>query len=344
MEEFKRQCIARDFTSAMTIFLSLSLRMKKRAARCIVADGNRAIHLLVERCSGDVVVELVKYGRIKDIPNSLGQTPIMIAARHNNLDALKLLVSIGAARCSAPGECNKYRLIVKLITYVIENDLCDVMRLLLEDLHFPVDFFGSRFTYRLVCRGSNELIDIVLDHFEQRSKCYKRKRILLTEAIDMRAYECIRSVLDRDVGELCDTFQGFPFDYVRGDVKTTRLLIDRLHWSPLLVASACRCPSEVMRIAQSTLYHEDWMNTFRKVAYLSDYECFEIVFFLFYNEIRNVMLRDIYTRSPKIKQRFHVSFIDQVKGPYPIPSFTTGTIPSLKSIAHHHIIKLSYLF
>lgn len=60
------------------------------------ADGMTALKFAVDRCKPEVVQALLERGAEVDGPAGTSQTALMLAARANNVDALKLLVEHGA--------------------------------------------------------------------------------------------------------------------------------------------------------------------------------------------------------------------------------------------------------
>lgn len=354
MEEFRRCCIARDATSAMSIFSTMNDGMKKRATRRTIIDGNRAIHLLAEVCTENTIFEMVEYGRNKNVCNSSNQTPIMIAAQHNNIDAFAALIKVGAARCTPIDRFKKYQKTIDLYEVVFTHGRCDMLKMLLDDpdSHLIKDMCtsslrgGDVWVYRLTCQNL-ELLNVLLSHTE---RCYKgwslnfRLGYMLAEAVKAKSYAGVTMILDRNVESLNYLLRNLyscPIENINGDVTMTRLLVDRCkgYDGKLLIAAACRCPSEVMRAARSYVIDEGWFTILKFTTYVSSIECLEIVFCLLYDKIRemNHRLDDIKIRHIDAVRFFYVSFVDQTKGSYKIPRYADGPIPRLREIARHHL-------
>jgi hypothetical protein len=354
MEEFRRCCIERDSKSAMTIFSSLSEGMKKRAARRTIDGGNRAIHLLAEVCNGDAISTLVEYGCNKNVRNKSNQTPVMIAAQHNNIDAFTALIKVGAARCTPIDRFKKYQKTIDLYEVVFTHERCDMLKMLLDDpnSHLINDSCTSSlrgcntWVYRLA-RRSLELLEIILSHTR---RCHDgwplnyRLGYMLAEAIKAKFYAGVTMILDRDIQSLNYLLRNLyscPIENINGDVTMTRLLVDRCkgYDGKLLIAAACRCPSEVMRAARSYVIDEGWFTILKFTTYVSSIECLEIVFCALYDKIRemNHRLDDIKIRHIDAVRFFYVSFVDQTKGPCRIPRYADGPIPRLREIARHHL-------
>lgn len=354
MEEFRRCCIARDSASAMTIFSTMSEGMKKRATRRIMVDGSRTIHLLAEVCIENTIFELVEYGRNKNACNSHNQTPIMIAAQHNNISAFTALFGLGATRCTPIDRCKKYQKTIDLYEVVFMYGRCDMLKMLLDDpnSHLVDDGGctsllrgGNMWVYRLACQNL-ELLDVILNHTERCRDGWSldyRLGYMLAEAAKAKSYAGVTMILDRNIQSLNCLVRNLS-SYSMGDVRDvtmTRLLVDRCDsdGSKLLMAAACLCPSEVMRVARSYVIDEEWFAILRIVTYVSSVECLEIVFCVLYDKIRKMPQRlcDFMIRHINVERFFHISFVDQIKRSYRIPRYADGAIPHLREIAHHHL-------
>lgn len=60
------------------------------------SDEMTALMFAVKRCAPDVIQALIDHGARIDGPRGSAQTPLMLAARANNVDSLKVLVRNGA--------------------------------------------------------------------------------------------------------------------------------------------------------------------------------------------------------------------------------------------------------
>lgn len=101
----------------------VALFLLERGAKATIVSPRRdkatALQFATKSCSSTVIEKLIEHGALVEGPSGIKQSPLMLAARENNTDAIKVLVRHGA---DIYRECELEWALGKTAEWMAEND------------------------------------------------------------------------------------------------------------------------------------------------------------------------------------------------------------------------------